>query len=76
MMKLQGRMTHTEINSIIFSNRQVTECEKFYMTEALLYSERDHSFSYLLEKFFLLLILTMHKTPHVLHNSEVSTGCS
>lgn len=44
MMKLQGRMTHTEINSIIFSNRQVTECEKFYMPEGLLYSERDHFF--------------------------------
>lgn len=61
MLKIQGRVTHREINSIIFSNRHGVEYGHFDVTEGLLYSARDCSFSYQLEKLFLWLIL-----PHAI----------
>lgn len=50
MLKIKGRVTHRVINGVIFRNRHVVEYGHFNVTEGLLYSGKDHSFSYQLEK--------------------------
>lgn len=61
MPKIKGRVTHREINGVIFRNRHVVEYGHFDVTEGLLYSGKAHSFSYQLEKMFLWLVL-----PHAI----------